>query len=106
MQRRLAQAKAGEEVLSAAVDAIRDEALLNFLLYTGLRVSERAALCVDDVVLNGKSGLVTVASLMGHSSVATTAIYTQPSEAVWLGQWQGEITFLSQIHCIPHVFTV
>lgn len=25
--------------------------------------------------------LVTVAALMGHSSVATTAIYTQPSEA-------------------------
>ena len=25
--------------------------------------------------------LVTVAALLGHSSVATTAIYTQPSEA-------------------------
>jgi integrase/recombinase XerC len=25
--------------------------------------------------------MVTVAALMGHSSVATTAIYTQPSEA-------------------------
>jgi integrase/recombinase XerC len=168
VQRQLAQAKAGEEVLPAVVDAIRDEALLSLLLYTGLRVSECAALRVDDVVLNGKSGkvivrsgkgrkyreiplhkearkaltayldvrpgdqsetlflgqrgalgargiqfriaalgdaagvpvtphvlrhtfatkllreakadLVTVASLMGHSSVATTAIYTQPSE--------------------------
>lgn len=168
-QRQLAQAKAGEEVPSAVVDAIRDEVLLNLLLYTGLRVSECAALRVDDVVLNGKSGkvivrsgkgrkyreiplhkearkaltayldvrpgdqsktlflgqrgalgargiqfriaalgaaagvpvtphvlrhtfatrllreakadLVTVAALLGHSSVATTAIYTQPSEA-------------------------
>lgn len=168
-QRQLAQAKAGEEVLPAVVDAIRDEALLNLLLYTGLRVSECAALRVEDAVLNGKSGkvivrsgkgrkhrevplhkearkaltayldvrpddqgeilflgqrgslgvrgiqfriavlgeaagvpvtphvlrhtfatrllreakadLVTVAALMGHSSVATTAIYTQPSEA-------------------------
>lgn len=168
-QRQLAQAKAGEEVLPAVVDAIRDEALLNLLLYTGLRVSECAALRVEDVVLSGKSGkvivrsgkgrkyreiplhkevrkaltaylevrptdqgdtlflgqrgplgargiqfriaalgeaagvsltphvlrhtfatrllreakadLVTVAALIGHSSVATTAIYTQPSEA-------------------------
>ncbi len=168
-QRQLAQAKAGEEVLPAVVDAVRDEALLNLLLYTGLCVSESAALRVEDVALNGKSGkvivrsgkgrkyrevplhkearrviqayldvrstdqgetlflgqrgplgargiqfriaalgkmagvpvtphvlrhtfatrllreakadLVTVAALMGHSSVATTAIYTQPSEA-------------------------
>ncbi len=168
-QRQLAQTKSGEEVLPALVDAIRDEALLNLLLYTGLRVSECAALRVDDLVLNGKSGkvivrsgkgrkyrevplhkevrraiqayldvrptdqgdtlflgqrgplgargiqfriaslgdvadvpvtphvlrhtfatrllreakadLVTVAALMGHGSVATTAIYTQPSEA-------------------------
>jgi len=28
-----------------------------------------------------KADLVTVAALMGHSSVATTAIYTRPSEA-------------------------
>jgi len=167
--RQLAQSKTGGEVLPALVDAIRDEALLNLLLYTGLRVSECAALRINDVMLNGKSGkvivrsgkgrkyrevplhkearkalaayldvrptdqgetlflgqrgplgargiqfriaalgeaagvpvtphvlrhtfatrllreakadLVTVAALMGHSSVATTAIYTQPSEA-------------------------
>ena len=35
------------------MDAIRDEALLNLLLYTGLRVFECAALRVDDVMLNG-----------------------------------------------------
>jgi len=40
-------------VLPALVDAIRDEALLNLLLYTGLRVSECAVLRVDDVMLNG-----------------------------------------------------
>ena len=28
-----------------------------------------------------KADLVTVAALMGHSSIATTAIYTQPGEA-------------------------
>ncbi len=155
--------------LPGYVEAVRDEALLNLLLYTGLRVSECAALRVEDVVLNGKGGkvivrsgkgrkyrevplhkearraveayldvrptdqgetlflgqrgplgargmqfriaalgeaaevpvtphvlrhtfatrllreakadLVTVAELLGHSSVATTAIYTQPSEA-------------------------
>ena len=167
-QRQLAQVKAGEDVLSALMNAIRDEALLNLLLYTGLRVSECAALRVEDVALNSKrakvivrsgkgrkyrevplhkearkalaayldvraaesgdvlflgqrgplgvrgiqlrikalgrasdvevtphklrhtfatrllreakTDLVTVAALMGHSSVATTAIYTQPSE--------------------------
>jgi len=52
-QRQLAQSKAGGEVLPALVDAIRDEALLNLLLYTGLRVSECAVLRVDDVMLNG-----------------------------------------------------
>jgi integrase/recombinase XerC len=168
-QRQLAQTKGSGEILPALVDTIRDEALLNLLLYTGLRVSECAALRINEVMLNGKSGkvivrsgkgrkyrevplhkearkalaayldvrptdqgetlflgqrgplgargiqfriaalgevasvpvtphvlrhtfatrllreakadLVTVAALLGHSSVATTAIYTQPSEA-------------------------
>jgi len=169
-QRQLAEAKAGKgNVTPAVVNARRDEAVLNLLLYTGLRVSEAAALHVADVVLNERSGkvivrsgkgrkyrevplhkevrnvlmaylevrpqergeslflgqrgplgprgiqmrltalgeaagvevtphtlrhtfatrllreagadLVTVAALMGHSSVATTAIYTQPNEA-------------------------
>ena len=169
-QRQLAEAKAGKgNVTPTVVNARRDEALLSLLLYTGLRVGEVAALRVEDVVLNERSGkvivragkgrkyrevplhkaardplkaylevrstdrgdalflgqrgplgvrgiqmrlaalgeaagvevtphrlrhtfatrllreagadLVTVAALLGHSSVATTAIYTQPSEA-------------------------
>ncbi len=39
---------------SQTPDAIRDEALLNLLLYTGLRVSECAALRVDDVLFKGR----------------------------------------------------
>jgi integrase/recombinase XerC len=169
-QRQLAEAKARKGNITPAVaNAQRDEAVLNLLLYTGLRVGEVASLHVADVVLNDRSGkvivrsgkgrkyrevplhkearnavatylevrpqeqgeslflgqrgplgprgiqmrltalgeatgvevtphtlrhtfatrllreagadLVTVAALMGHSSVATTAIYTQPSEA-------------------------
>jgi site-specific recombinase XerD len=169
-RRQLAEAKAGDGgVTPTMVSARRDEALLNLLLYTGLRVGEAASLQVADVVLNERSGkvivrsgkgrkyrevplhrearqalraylevrsqeqsdglflgqrgslgtrgiqmrlaalgeaagvevtphvlrhtfgtrllreadadLVTVAALLGHSSVATTAIYTQPGEA-------------------------
>ena len=169
-RRQLAEAKAGSgNVTSTVVTARRDEALLNLLLYTGLRVAEASALRVEDLVLNERSGkvivrsgkgrkyrevplhrearqalraylevrpqeqseslflgqrgslgtrgiqmrlaalgeaagvevtphvlrhtfatrllreadadLVTVAALLGHSSVATTAIYTQPGEA-------------------------
>ena len=168
-QRQLAMAKADGAVTAAVIAALRDEAVLNLLLYTGLRVGEVAALRLDDLVLNGKTGkvivragkgmkyrelplhkearqalaaylkarpsdqgdhlflgqrgplgargiqmqlaalgqaagvavtphmlrhtfatrllreagadLVTVASLMGHASIATTQIYTQPGEA-------------------------
>jgi len=169
-QRQLAEAQAGEgNVTPTVVYARRDEALLNLLLYTGIRVGEAAALKLNDVEINDRNGkvvvrsgkgrryreiplhkearkallayldvrsedegdslflsqrgslgergmqmrlaalgkdagveitphvlrhtfatrllreaeadLVTVAALLGHSSVATTAIYTQPSEA-------------------------
>ena len=65
-QRQLAQVKAGDAITPTLVDALRDEALLNLLLYTGLRVSECAALRVDDVLLNGKNGKVIVRSGKGR----------------------------------------
>jgi len=48
------------------ITARRDEALLNLLLYTGLRVSEAAALNTDDVTINDRSGKVTVRSGKGR----------------------------------------
>lgn len=33
--------------------------------------------------------LVTVAALLGHELVATTAIYTQPGETIWRRRWGG-----------------
>jgi len=65
-QRQLAQAKAGGELTPTLVEALRDEALLNLLLYTGLRVSEAAALQVADVALNGRSGQVIIRSGKGR----------------------------------------
>jgi integrase/recombinase XerC len=167
-QRQLAEVQFAERTAPTVIHAYRDEALLNLLLYTGLRVSEAAALRVGDLEIKERSGkvsvrlgkgrkarevalhktarqafaaylevrpdeeddhlflgqrgalgprgmqlalaslgdaaevevtphvlrhtfatrllrevkadLVTVAALLGHSSVATTAIYTQPSE--------------------------
>ncbi|MDY7075905.1 MAG: site-specific integrase [Chloroflexota bacterium] len=66
-QRQLAEAKTGNgSVTPTAVKARRDESLLNLLLYTGLRVGEVAALRVDDVVLNDRSGKVIVRSGRGR----------------------------------------
>jgi|YNPBryantNP2012_1023418.scaffolds.fasta_scaffold13618_2 site-specific recombinase XerD len=59
-QRQLAIAQAGQAVTPAVIAARRNEALLNLLLYTGLRVAEVAALRLDDVVLNGKAARVIV----------------------------------------------
>jgi site-specific recombinase XerD len=65
--RQLAEAKVGKDnVTPAVVNARRDEALVNLLLYTGLRVGEVAALCVEDVVLNDRSGKVIVRSGKGR----------------------------------------
>ena len=168
-QRQRALAKAAGIISPTVIAAWRDEALFNVLLYAGLRVSEVAALRMQDVMLGGRFGkaivrsgkgrkyrevprhkaarqalaaylqvrpadqgdhlflgqrgplgsrgiqmqlaalgqaagvtvtphmlrhtfatrllresgadLVTVASLMGHASIATTQIYTQPGEA-------------------------
>lgn len=64
-QRQLAAARAGEADTPAVIAALRDEAVLNLLLYTGLRVSEAAALQLDDLVLNGKAAKVIVRSGKG-----------------------------------------
>lgn len=64
-QRQLAVARAGEAVTPAVIAAWRDEALLNLLLYTGLRVGEAASLRLDDAVLNGKAAKVIVRSGKG-----------------------------------------
>ena len=65
-QRQLAVARAGEAITPAVIAALRDEAVLNLLLYTGLRVGEAAALRLDDLVLNGKVGKVIVRSGKGR----------------------------------------
>jgi len=66
-RRQVAEAKAGPgRITPTVVNARRDEALLNLLLYTGLRVSEAAALRVEDVVLNARSGKVIVRSGKGR----------------------------------------
>jgi len=59
-QRQIAQAQANGASTPAVIAALRDEALLNLLLYTGLRVGEAAALRLDDVAPNGKAGKVIV----------------------------------------------
>jgi integrase/recombinase XerC len=64
-QRQLAVVKAGEAITPSVIAALRDEAVLNLLLYTGLRVGEAAALRLDDAVLNGKAGKVIVRSGKG-----------------------------------------
>ena len=66
VQRQLARIKAGDEITPTLVDAVRDEALVNLLLYTGLRISECAALRVADVDLGDKDGTVVVRSGKGR----------------------------------------
>jgi len=128
-QRQLAQAQAGDTVLPTVVDAIRDEALLNLLLYTGLRVSECADLRVNDVVLNGKDPRVIVRAGKGRKyreaplhKTARQALEaylavrpTDRGEALFLGQrgalgargMQFRITALAEAakveHVTPHV---
>lgn len=65
-QRQLAVAKADGAISPSVIAAWRDEALLNLLLYTGLRVGEAAALRLDDLVLGERSGKVIVRSGKGR----------------------------------------
>jgi len=65
-QRQLAVAKADGASSPTVITAWRDEALLNLLLYTGLRVGEAAALRLDDLVLGERSGKVIVRSGKGR----------------------------------------
>jgi site-specific recombinase XerD len=66
-QRQLAEASDGNsDVTPTVVNARRDEALLNLLIYTGLRVGEVADLLLEDVVLNDRSGKVIVRSGKGR----------------------------------------
>jgi len=65
-QRQLAVAKTDGAGSPTVIAAWRDEALLNLLLYTGLRVGEAAALRLDDVVLGERSGKVIVRSGKGR----------------------------------------
>jgi site-specific recombinase XerD len=89
-QRQRAVARAGETVAPTVIAALRDEAVLNLLLYTGLRVGEAAALRLDDVVTSyfrhppaarGRRRPGDRAALMGNARIATTQICTQPGEA-------------------------
>ncbi len=70
-QRQLAVAKADAvggptgAVTPTVIAAPRDEAVLNLLLYTGLRVGEAAVLRLDDLALNGKAAKVIVRSGKG-----------------------------------------
>lgn len=65
-QRQLAVAKADSAVTPTVIAAWRDEALLNLLLYTGLRVGETAAMRLDDLVLGERNGKVIVRSGKGR----------------------------------------
>jgi integrase/recombinase XerC len=65
-RRQLAEARAGDSRAPTVIYAYRDEALLNLLLYTGLRVSEAVALRVGDVEIRERSGKVIVRSGKGR----------------------------------------
>jgi len=100
-QRQLAEAKAGKgNVTPTVVNARRDEALLNLLLYTGLRVGEVAALRVEDVVLNERSGKVIVRSGKGRK-YREVPLHREARRALAAylevrPQEQGESLFLGQ----------
>jgi len=65
-RRQLAQARANGHVTPSLVNAIRDEAILNLLLYTGIRVSELVALRLSDVQIGQRSRKVIVHSGKGR----------------------------------------
>jgi site-specific recombinase XerC len=65
-QCQLAEAQFDDPTAPTVVTAYRDAALLNLLLYAGLRVSEAAALRVGDLELNERSGKVIVRAGKGR----------------------------------------
>ena len=66
-QRQLAELRAGRNNITASVvTACRDEALVNLLLYAGVRVDEATRLRLSDVVLRPRSGKVIVRSGKGR----------------------------------------
>jgi len=65
-RRQLTEARANGEITPAVVTARRDEAILNLLLYTGIRVGELVALRVADVELSERKGKVIVRSGKGR----------------------------------------
>jgi len=100
-RRQLAEAKAGSgNVTPTVVTARRDEALLNLLLYTGLRVAEASGLLVEDLVLNKRSGKVIVRSGKGRK-YREVPLHREARQAlrVYLEvrpQEQGESLFMGQ----------
>ena len=55
-RRQLEEAKAGQDMVTpSVVKALRDEALVNVLLYTGIRVGEAASLMRSDVIITDRS---------------------------------------------------
>jgi site-specific recombinase XerD len=66
-QRQLEEAKAGQGNISPAlVKAMRDEALLNVFLYTGIRVGEAASLRRDDVTITDRKGKLVIRAGKGR----------------------------------------
>jgi len=80
-QRQLAVAKADGAYSPTVIAAWRDEALLNLLLYTGLRVGEAAALRLDDVILGERSGKVIVRSGKGRK-YRELPLHKEPRQAL------------------------
>ncbi len=99
-RRQLAQAKAGPDISAALVDAVRDEAILNLLLYTGLRVAEAAALKLGDVEINNRKAQVTVTKGKGRKyreiPLHPTARKTMEAYLKVRPRDRGDVLFLGQ----------
>jgi site-specific recombinase XerD len=100
-RRQLAEAQAEKDnVTPAVVKARRDEALLNLMPYSGLRLSEVASLCTDDVEIYERSGKVIVRSGKGrkHRGVLLH-MEARQVQAAYLEVWpqdESESLFLGQ----------
>ncbi len=62
----MAEAQFEDRTAPTVVYTYRDEALLNLLLYTGLRISEASALRLADVEIRERSGKVIVRAGKGR----------------------------------------